>query len=167
MGDFVEKTVTKTAVRELASPIEDVTSFNAIVQNVITNNPFSCVPYMQTGVNHQGVEKTKEEYVARVVYENTNAKTLGEIVIHAPTATAFDEIAAIILGNATIATKMGGIAHRDVEKEGYSATLKCHDPNGELYNVVFSRDNVRLNSYSDDAIRTKVETWADGVPALA
>ncbi len=167
MGDFVEKTVTKTAVRELASPIEDVTSFNGIIQSVITNNPFSCVPYIQAGVNHAGVEKSRENYTARIVYEDTNAKQVGEIQIHAPTSTAFDEIAAIILGIATIAPKMGGTAHRDTENESYSATLKCHDPNGELFNVVLARESVRLNSYSDDQIRNKVETWADGVPALA
>jgi len=34
----------------------------------------------------------------------------------------------------------------------------CHDQNGELYNVTLSRDRVTLQSYSDDAIRTKVET---------
>jgi WD40 repeat protein len=56
---------------------------------------------------------------------------------------------------------------RDVETEAFSATLRCHDPNGELYNLTFSRDRVTLQSYSDDAIRTKVETWADTVAALA
>ena len=49
----------------------------------------------------------------------------------------------------------------------YAATLKCRDPNGELYNVTLSRSRVSLTSYSDDAVRTKVETWADTVPALA
>jgi hypothetical protein len=33
--------------------------------------------------------------------------------------------------------------------------------------VTFSRTRVNITSYSDDAIRTKVETWADTVPALA
>ena len=61
---------------------------------------------------------------------------------------------------------MGGSGHRDTEGETYSVTLKCHDPSGELYNVVIGRDAVRLNSYEDDAIRTKVETWADGVVDL-
>ena len=28
-------------------------------------------------------------------------------------------------------------------------------------------DQLTLTSYEDDAIRTKVETWADSVPALA
>ena len=62
---------------------------------------------------------------------------------------------------------IGGTSVRDSEHETYSATLKCHDPNGELYFVNFSRDQITLNSYEDDAIRTKVETWADTVPALA
>jgi hypothetical protein len=33
MVDFVQKTITKTAVRELATPIKDVTSFSGIMQN--------------------------------------------------------------------------------------------------------------------------------------
>jgi hypothetical protein len=33
--------------------------------------------------------------------------------------------------------------------------------------VNFNRDRVTLTSYSDEAIRTAVETWADTVPALA
>ena len=61
----------------------------------------------------------------------------------------------------------GGTPARDSDNETFSATLKCHDPNGELYLVNFSRDRVTLTSYSDDAIRTKVETWADTVAALA
>jgi hypothetical protein len=56
---------------------------------------------------------------------------------------------------------------RDTENESFSATLRCHDANGELYNLTFTRDRVTLQSYSDDAIRTNVETWADTVAALA
>jgi len=167
MADFVQKTVTKTAVRELVSPITDETAFTAIVQNVVANNPFACVPYMQAGATHQGVEKTKEQYTARIVYEDGNAKAVGHIIVQAPTVTAFNSIAGRILADAANATDMGGIGHRDVENEAYAATIKCHDQNGEIYNVVFGRENLRLNSYSDDAIRTKVETWADGVPDLA
>jgi hypothetical protein len=33
--------------------------------------------------------------------------------------------------------------------------------------VNFSRNRVTLTSYSDEAIRTRVETWADTVTALA
>ena len=56
---------------------------------------------------------------------------------------------------------------RDSDTETYSATVKCHDPNGELYLVTFNRDKVTVTSYEDDAILAKVETWADTVPELA
>jgi len=62
---------------------------------------------------------------------------------------------------------LGGDAVRDSDSESYSCTLKCHDANGEVYYVTLARDQVRISSYSDDAIRTRVETWADTVPALA
>jgi hypothetical protein len=55
----------------------------------------------------------------------------------------------------------------DLESDSFSVTLKCHDPNGELYNVTFSCDRVTVQSYSDDAILSKIETWADTVPQLA
>ena len=77
MADFVQKTVTKTAVRELANPIADVSAFNTIVEAVITANPFGCVAYTEGGVTHQPVEKSKESYVAKVVYQDTLAKTVG------------------------------------------------------------------------------------------
>jgi hypothetical protein len=43
MADFVQKANKKSAIRTLANPIEDVTSFDAIVQTVIATNPFACV----------------------------------------------------------------------------------------------------------------------------
>ena len=66
-----------------------------------------------------------------------------------------------------LAAAMGGDAVRDSDSENYSCTLKCHDASGEVYYVTFSRDQVRVSSYSDDAIMAAVETWADTVPALA
>ena len=56
MADFVQSSESKNAVRELASPISDVATFNTIVQSVITDNPFECVEYMTAGVTHDPVE---------------------------------------------------------------------------------------------------------------
>jgi hypothetical protein len=44
MADFVQNSQTKTAVRELASPIADVTASNLIVQSVITDNLAGTIP---------------------------------------------------------------------------------------------------------------------------
>ena len=68
---------------------------------------------------------------------------------------------------AAVTAAHAGTPVHDAENDSFSATLRCHDANGELYNLVFSRDRVTLQSYSDDAILGKVETWADNVPALA
>ncbi|MDD1695380.1 MAG: hypothetical protein LUQ54_00640 [Methanoregula sp.] len=59
MGDFVQNSQTKSAIRELATPIASVSAFNLIVQSVITDNPFGCVAYMTAGESHDPVENTR------------------------------------------------------------------------------------------------------------
>ena len=167
MADFVQSNVTKSAVRELADPIADVAAFNTIVQSVITANPFACVSYMTAGVTHDPVEKTKEAYTVKIVYQDTDAKVVGSLSDKFNTIAGFNAGATALVASAALSAAHGGTAVRDTENEAFSATLKCHDPNGELYQVTFSRDRVTLTSYSDEAIRTRVETWADSVAALA
>lgn len=167
MANFVQTTNTKTAVRELAAPIADLTTFSAIVQSVISDNPFACTAYTYGDLPQDPVMINRENYTVHVVYEDAEANSVGVITARAKTAAGFNANLAEILGNEPLATAMGGTAVRDSEAESYSCSLKCHDGNGEVYYVTFSRDQVRITSYSDDAIRTKVETWADGVPALA
>ncbi len=167
MGDFVQQTVTKTAVRELASPIADVASFDAIVQAVITDNPFGCVAYTEAGVAHDPVEKTKESYTARVVYQDALAKKIGTGAESYPTIAGFSAGITAVLANTANITAHGGSIVRDPANDTYSVNLNCRDPNGELYRVTIARNRLSLSSYSDDAIRTKVETWADTVAALA
>ncbi len=77
MADFVQSANVKSAVRKLASPIADVAAFDAIVQSVIADNPFACVAYMTAGVSHPPVEKTRESYVAKIVYQDAGAKSVG------------------------------------------------------------------------------------------
>jgi hypothetical protein len=167
MADFVQKTTVKTAVRNLANPIADVSAFNTIVASVITGNPFGCVAYTVSGVSHPGVEKSKENYVAKIVYQDSLAKSVGTGSHKFGSIAGFNAGAAAVLASAPLTAAHGGTAVRDAAGETYSATLKCCDPNGEIYMVTFARDRINLTSYSDDAIRTKVETWADTVPALA
>ena len=167
MADFVQSNVTKSAVRELADPIADVATFNTIVQSVITDNPFACVAYMTAGLNHDPVEKTKEGYTVKIIYQDTDAKVVGSLSDKFNTIAGFTAGAAAILANTALSTAHGGTPVHDTDNEAFSATLKCHDTNGELYQVTFSRDRVTLTSYSDEAIRTRVETWADTVAALA
>jgi len=167
MADFVQNTNVKSAVRTLANPIADVALFNTIVSSVVTDNPFECVAYMTAGVTHDPVEKTKETYTARLVYEDTNAINVGSSVEKYNTITGFNAGVAVIMASAPLATAHTGTAIHDPDNDTFSATLRCHDPSGEIYYVNFARDRISVTSYSDDAVLAKVETWADGVAALA
>jgi hypothetical protein len=113
------------------------------------------------------VAKNRETYTAYVIYEDAEAKSVGLVTARGKTIAGFTAAIAEILANAELAAAMGGDAVRDSESESYSCSLRCHDANGEVYYVTFSRDQVRITSYSDDAIRTRIETWADTIPALA
>jgi len=167
MADFTQKTNVKSAVRKLADPITDVAAFNTIVQSVITTNPFGCVSYMNAGVNHQPVEKNREAYTAKFVYQDGDAKRIGSGSESYNTMAGFSAGITAMLANTANNTAHGGSAVHDGEADTFSSTLKCHDPNGELYFVTLSRQQVAISSYEDDSIRTRIETWADGVTALA
>ncbi len=169
MGDFTQKSVVKSAVRNLATPIADYAAFNALIQDVLDNNPWGCTAYESAGVAKPGVEKSKEAYAATVVYENTEAKTVGSIPVRGPTMAAVNTAVTQITGTAAITSGMGtGVtASRDSSEDSFSCTLKAHHSNGELYSVTFKRDSITVSSYEDDVVRTGLETWADTVAILA
>jgi hypothetical protein len=167
MADFMQNTNVKSAVRKLTNPIPDVDAFNTIVQNVILNNPFGCVSHMSSGINHPPVEKSKESYTARFAYQDTDAKTVGKGSESYNTMAGYNAGITAVLANTANNTAHAGTPIHDSPSDNFSATLKCQDPNGELYIVNFSRQQVTISSYEDDSIRMKIETWADSVPALA
>ncbi|WP_292410835.1 MULTISPECIES: hypothetical protein [unclassified Methanoculleus] len=133
MADFVQKTVNKTAIRDLAVPIADVTSFNNLIETVIDDNPFGCVGY--TGPGGQpvaAVVRNREHYTAKVDFINEEtAKRVGSVSLQSPSIAAFNANAAEALANATLAAAMGGVAERNNARETYYAQLKCHDPSGD------------------------------------
>jgi hypothetical protein len=167
MADFTTSNTTKSAIRKLADPLADVTAFDNLVQGVITNNPFQCTTYNAGGADHPGVVRSKQGYTARIFYQDTDAKTIALVTVRAPTIAAFTAAANQVVANTQLAATLGGTPVRDTDHERYASTLRCHDANGEIYFVNFSRDQVTLTSFSDDAIRSRVETWADTVAALA
>ena len=165
-SDFGQDSQGKIVLRELANPIADVSTFNLIVQSVITDNPFSCVGYTSDGNNHAPVEKIKEVYTARILYKDNNANIVSTTEETFNSTAEYKSGVAAILANTKLNTSQGNIATHNSKFDIYSATLKCHDVNGENYNIVFTRDDVILAGYSDDSIRTKFETWANTVASL-
>lgn len=167
MADYIQNTNVKSAVRKLAEPIADIAAFNTIVQNVITNNPFGCISHMSGGVNHPPIEKTRESYTAKFVYQDDQAKAVGKSSESYNSIAGYNDGIAAVLANTANSTAHGGAPVHNTASDNFSATLKCQDPSGELYFVNFSRYQVTISSYESDAIRTVIETWSDGIPALA
>ena len=132
-------------------------------------NPFACVAYMTAGADHPPVEKTKEAYTAKIVYQDYRCQDRRQRARTSSTRCRRVQC-------------RGGSDPRRCGRHGRtwghawlmtpSSEAFCRDPQvprpeRRIYMVNFTRDRVTLTSYSDDAIRTKVETWADTVAALA
>jgi len=122
MADFVQKSITKSAVRELTTPIADANALNTIVNNFISGNPLGCTSYEVAGVTMDPVAKTRESYNVRIAYENDEAKTVGTISARAPTLASFQAVKTNILNNSALATAMGGDAVSLDDRETYSVT---------------------------------------------
>lgn len=167
MSDFTVTSTNKTALRKLTEKIADLATLDNLVQDVLTKNPWGCTPYSTGTSSNPAIEKTKTQYGGSVSYENTEAKTVGSIPVHAPTRSALENVLSTISGTASISSAIGGTASHDPSGDTGTVTLKCHFTNDELVNVVFTRESVRISGYEDDSIRTTIENWADGVPALA
>jgi len=167
MADFIETSNTKSAVRELANPIADMTSFSAIIQSVIDDNPFGCTAYSEGGASIPGVVKNREHYIAKVVFEDIAGERAGTLSVKCPSVAAMDGASAVILADTDLATAVGGDPVRDSGNDTWYCQLKCHDVNSDIYYVTFTRTKVRISGYEDDSVRSTVETWADSVPALA
>ena len=165
-SDFGQDSQDKIVMRVLANPIASVPAFNLIVQSVITDNPFACVGYTVNGEKHDPVEKTNEAYTAQIFYKDNNGNIVGTVEIIYNSSAEYESGVATIPANTQLTTTQSGIATYDSKFDLYSATLKCHDANGENYYVVFTRDYVMLAAYSDDSIRTVFETWANTVTSL-
>jgi hypothetical protein len=167
MSDFVPKTIVKSATRALTNPIADAAAFDTIVDAVVSGNPFTCTTYTVSGETQAAVAITKRSYGAALVWEDEDAKRVGVTSDKYSTKAGFDAGVAVLMGSAPLATAHVGTCIHDPELDTYSATIRCHDANGELYTVTVTREMISVASYSDDAILAKVETWADGVTALA
>lgn len=150
----------------MKTPFHDVMAFQEGAKSLIRNNPLGCTSYRSVKKHHQPVEKVRELYTAKFVYLDAKGKRIGSgSEVYNSIDGYQNGIAAVISNMANIAAHEGKVKHLP-DADLFSVTLKCHDPNGELYFLSMARDRLTLSSYTDDSIRTRVEAWADSVPAL-
>lgn len=166
MADFIQKTVTKSAVRKFTSPIANISTFQSLVTDIITNNPWGCFDYVSGGETIPGVVKGSEYIAGKIVYEDAEAKELGSVSVKCPSMAAFNTTVISILADATIRSVMGGSPTHDSSEDTFSAVIKCNHSNGEKYTVTLKRDSITVSSYDSDSIVTAIETWADGIALL-
>ena len=167
--DFTPTSIVKGAKRTFTAPITTAATFDAAVAALkADDNPLGATAYQTSGETIPGVVITAENYKATIEYLDPLGKTLGAIVIDAPTRTAYDDIIAEILAATAITTAYGAdaTADRNTAKDSWNVRLRIHDPTGERYFLNFTRKDLKISSYESDDILTKVDTWADGVAAL-
>ena len=92
----------------LPNPLRTLRRTSTIVQSVITDNPFECVAYMTAGESHPPVEKTKEAYTAKFVYQDTDAKSVGTGSHTFDTLAKFNAGVTAILAAAAVSPVNGG-----------------------------------------------------------
>jgi hypothetical protein len=152
--------------RQLSKPVADITAFNAIVRSLVLKNPLGCTVYYLKRKPYPPVQTVREMYTAKFEYRNEK-KRIGTTIEMYDSVEGYETgIAAVISNMANVASHRGKPKHLPAA-DLFSVTLKCHDPNGELYFISLARDRMTVSSYSDDAIIRKVEEWAGGVPELA
>jgi hypothetical protein len=167
MAHFNQRPGTKSAFHTLKMPIPDVAAFDAIVRSLILNNPLGCTSYRTRRKVHKPVERVRERYTAKFVYEDKDGKQTGNGQETYNTFEGYQYgISAVITNMANIAAHNGKVRHVP-DADLFSVILKCHDPGGELYFLILARDKVTVSSYMDDGIRKMVGRWSDSVLALA
>lgn len=167
MTQFRQKMGTKSAIHRLIKPVPDIITFEAVVLSLIMKNPLGCTSYRSVKKHHLPVEKVREMYTAKFVYETPEGKRIGRSSEVYDSVEGYQTgIAAVISNMANIASHRGKVKHLP-EADLFSVLLKCHDSDGEVFFLSLARDRITLASYTDDAIRHKLEAWSDSVPALA
>lgn len=167
MTRFRSRPGTRSASRRLKHPIADIRTFVSIIRMLVIENPLGCTSYHTTRKTHPPVKAVRERYTAKFAYLDAKGKQAGT------SSEVYDSVDGYEMGRAAMITNMANIAaHRGravplPDADLFSATLACHDPSGELYFVSLTRDRITIASYEDDAIRKRVEAWADSVTELA
>jgi hypothetical protein len=167
MAHFRQNTGRRSAYHPLKARFPDVMAFNAVVRSLIFQNPLGCTSYVKAGKNHPPVQKVREMYTAKFVYENASGKRIGNGLDMYNSLDGYQYGIAAVITNVANNSAHGGKVRHVPGLDLFSVTLKCHDPDGELFFISISRDRVTLSSYEDDAILSRVEKWTKGIPVLA
>jgi len=166
MAHFNQRPGTKSASRHLKTPFPDVMAFDAVVQSLVLKNPLRCTSYRSAKKAHPPVEKVREMYTAKFIYEDANGRRIGTGQDMYNSVAGYQYGIAAVISNMANVAAHGGRGRHLPGSDLFSVIVKCHDQNGELYFLSIARDRLTLSSYVDDGIRKRVEAWAETVPGI-
>ncbi len=166
MSQFRNRPGTKSVVRRLEQPFPDITAFDTVLRSLVRKNPLGCKSYAAAKRVHPPVEIVRQMYTAKFVYLNDNGKQVGTGLDRYDSVEGYETgVAAVISNMANIAAHRGKVRHLP-SGDLFSALLKCHDADGEMYFLSLARDRLTLSSFKDDRIVKRVRKWADGEALL-
>lgn len=166
MPDFRPRPNTKKSFRTLKTPVADIATFSAIIRSLLYTNPLGCTSYHSHLRAHPPIQKVREMYTAKFEYRNEKGKRVGTTIEMYDSVEGYETgIASVIANMANREAHRGKVKHLPAA-DLFSVMMKCHDPGNELYYLNIARDRMTLTSYTDDAIRKKVENWVESVPEL-
>jgi hypothetical protein len=166
MAHFRENTSNRSAFWYLRYPFADLIALDVVVRDLALKNPLGCTPYMKAGRNHSPVEKVREMYTAKFVYEDAAGKQIGNGLDTYHSVEGYQYgIAAVISNMANVAAHGGKVRHVP-DADHFSVTLKCHDPDYGLFFISISRERLTISSYSNDALLDRARDWANAIAEL-
>ncbi|HIH27003.1 MAG TPA: hypothetical protein HA256_03280 [Methanoregulaceae archaeon] len=166
MAHFNQRPGTKSATHYLKNPVRDIEAFDSIVRSLIAKNPLGCTSCYHRKKNHPPIEKVREMYTAKFVYEDIDRKRVGAGQEMYNSVEGYRYGIAAVLSNMANFSAHCGKARHIPDSDLFSVILKCHDPCGEIYFLALARDRLTVASYEDDAIRENVGAWTDSVAGL-
>jgi hypothetical protein len=121
---------------------------------------------MKGGRNHPPIEKVREQYTAKFVYEDTKGKQIGSGLDRYASPEGYRYGIAAVISNMANVAAHGGRARHDPASDLFSVSLQCHDPDAGLFSLNLSRERITISSFRDVTVLDRIRNWADGVPVL-
>ena len=161
MPAFIPRPESRSASRTLKHPIPDIVTFESLIRKLVRSNPLGCISHFSRRKNYLPVMVVREMYTAKFAYTTPEGKRIGTSSEVYDSVEGYETgIAAMISNVANITAHRGKCRHRK-DADLFSAILKCNDPKDGIYFVSLARNRITVSSYRDDAVRKRVEAWAD------
>jgi len=163
---FLQKKGSNSATRTMGESIPDITVFDGIVRTLSMKNPLGCRSYRSAREAHKAVEKVRELYTAKFVYEDDRGKRVGTGSETYNSVGGYRTGIASVISNMANIASHGGTPSHTPEADLFAVTLSCNDPDHGLYSLSLLRNRITVSSFGDDAVLARVGIWADSVPEL-